>query len=169
MKDPYSSLAEAAAAEGATFAKEQETLRKQAAAEQDPEKRQEIDLRRRIEACEYMSLTSTRLAGISATLGGDEEAPLAVLDRERAAAWNNQATQFREERAQLQDDRDRRERDAAGDQGGKQREGSERERSDGKGEVTDAEAEKLARYEATGRAYEQDDREQGQEAARGRG
>jgi hypothetical protein len=169
MKDPYSSLAEAAMAEGAAFKAEQENLRKQAAAEQDAEKRHEIELRRKIESHEYMATTSERLAGISATIAGREDAPQAVLDRERAAAYGEQATQLREERAQMQADRDRRERDTAGEQSVRPREGGEKERGDAAAEVTDAKADKMAQYEAMGRAYEQEDRDRGQEAGRGRG
>jgi hypothetical protein len=172
IKDPYSSLAEAAMAEGAAFKAEQENLRKQAAAEKDAEKRQEIELRRKIEAHEYMSITSTRLAGICATIAGREDAPLAVLDRERAAANDAQAVQLRDERAKLQADRDRRERESVANQLGELRDSVERgskERGDRAGEVTDAKAERMARFEAMGRGFEQQEREQTRGQDRGSG
>ena len=68
MRDPYGSLATAARAEGSIFRKQQEDLRQAEARESDPVKREMLQLRRHIEASEYMSVTSERLAGISAEI-----------------------------------------------------------------------------------------------------
>lgn len=106
----YQTLANAALAEGAAFKKEQEGLRKEAAAEKDPEKRALIELRRQIEAHEYMAVTSQRLAGLSATLAGREDSPIAQRDREQAAAHQARAKELREERSPLQAEQERRER-----------------------------------------------------------
>lgn len=113
----YQTLADAALAEGAAFKKEQEGLRKEAAAEKDPEKRALIDLRRQIEAHEYMAITSQRLAGISATLAGREDNPIAQRDREQAAAHQARARELREERGQRQAEQERQERERTQQQG----------------------------------------------------
>lgn len=98
----YHTLANAALAECAAMKKQQEELRREAAAEPDREKRDIIDLRRRIEACEYNALVSTRLAGLSSQLTGRDDHPSAELDRETAKAAQRMATQLREERTQKQ-------------------------------------------------------------------
>jgi hypothetical protein len=107
----YQTLANAALAEGASFKREQEGLRKEAAAEKDPEKRALIDLRRRIEEQEYHAMVSQRLAGISAALAGREDNPIAQRDREQAAAHQKRASELREERSQRQTEQERREQE----------------------------------------------------------
>jgi hypothetical protein len=167
IKDPYTSLAETAAAEGAAFAAEQQELRRQAALEQDPHKRHEIDLRRQVEACEYMSFTSTRLAGICADLGGGKNAPLAKLDRERAATWENMATQLREERVQHQQARDKKGRDEAEAEASPRASRPAAEKSDRAHEQTDAKAARRAERAATNATYAEQD--EARERAGGRG
>lgn len=108
--NPYQTLANASLAEGAAFKKEQETLRKEAAAEGDPEKRALIELRRQIEAHEYMAATSKRLAGISAVLAGRESNPISEGDREAAKLHSERAKALREERSQRQAEQERQER-----------------------------------------------------------
>ena len=125
----YQTLANAALAEGAAFKKEQEALRKEAAAEKDPEKRALIDLRRQIEAHEYMALTSQRLAGISATLAGREDNPIAQRDREQAAAHQARAKELRAERSQRQAEQERREQDKAQQQAAERQAAVERYRA----------------------------------------
>ncbi len=107
----YQTLANAALAEGGAFKKEQEALRKEAAAEKDPEKRELIDLRRRIEEQEYHAMVSQRLAGITATLAGREDNPDAERDRKQAAAHQVRAKELREERSQRQAAQEQRERE----------------------------------------------------------
>lgn len=70
MRDPYGSLATAARAEGSIFRKQQEDLRQEEARESDPTKREMLKLQRHVEAAEYMSVTSERLAGISHVISG---------------------------------------------------------------------------------------------------
>jgi len=71
LRDPYGSLATAARAEGAIFRKQQEEYRQAEARESDPTKRQLLQLRRHVEASEYMAVTSERLAGISGVISGE--------------------------------------------------------------------------------------------------
>ena len=99
VRDPYASLARAAGAESAAFHKQQEQLKAEAAKEADPDKRQAIDLRRKIEGCEYMAITSDRLAGISVAVTGRDNNATAVTDRQQAAHWRAAAQGLREERS----------------------------------------------------------------------
>jgi hypothetical protein len=101
IRDPYASLARSAMSEYAMFHRNQEKLRDELAKERDPDKKRVIELRRNIEACDYMALTSERLAGISVAIVGRNDAPLAVIDRERAANYRVQATALRAERIAL--------------------------------------------------------------------
>jgi hypothetical protein len=101
IRDPYGSLACAAMKEYGSFIREQEVLRRQMMQESDPVKRRGIDLRKQIEAHDYMAITSQRLAGISATISGREDAPQARLDRARAAAYGERSAELRKERSEL--------------------------------------------------------------------
>ena len=98
IKDPYGSLARAAMAEWSQFRKEQNDLKREAAAERDPAKRRLIEMRREIEACDYMAITSTRLAGMSEAIAGRRDHPSAVQDRERAEYYQQRATELRRQR-----------------------------------------------------------------------
>ena len=110
VKDPYGSLARAATAEYGAFHKQQQELRAKIAEEQDPGKRQVLELRRDIEAHEYMAITSDRLAGITRVIEGREDSEAARRDDERARAYWERARELREERSALQ--RDTRQRTA---------------------------------------------------------
>jgi hypothetical protein len=105
IRDPYSSLARAAMAEYGMFHKQRESLRREAERQKDPGKKTEIELRMKIEACDYMAITSERLAGISATIAGREDAPQANADRERAKLWQEEAAKARDQRAQMMEAR----------------------------------------------------------------
>jgi hypothetical protein len=109
-RDPYGSLARAAMHEYGSFHRRQEEMRDQIANEKDPGKRREIELKREIEGCDYMAITSDRLAGMSAVIAGREDAPQAMLDRERARAYHDRAMELREERSQLIEAREKQER-----------------------------------------------------------
>ena len=178
IRDPYASLARAAMTEYGTFKRQQEDLRKEIAATKDPQEREALELRRRIEGFEYMAITSERLAGISAVIGGREDAPTAVLDRERAKAYQEMANRLREERAEKQAEREQQERGRREQEQAAARpreaaptaarraerdtgQPTERkgERTDRDSEMTDAKAARLARQEATGQGS-------GQQAAR---
>jgi hypothetical protein len=101
VRDPYASLARAAMSEYAMFHRNQEKLRGEMAQERNPDKKRVIELRRTIEACDYMALTSERLAGISVAIVGRKDAPQAETDRTRAADYRAQAAALRTERTQL--------------------------------------------------------------------
>ncbi len=112
IRDPYGSLARAAMHEYGAFHRQQERLRREIANERDPEQRRLLELRRNIEAHDYMAITSERLAGISAVIAGRENAPQALRDRESAAAYQARAKELREERTRLIEECERRSRDA---------------------------------------------------------
>lgn len=117
VRDPYGSLARAAMQEYAMFHRRQEEMRDQIANEKDdPGKRREIELKREIEGCDYMAITSDRLAGMSAVIAGREDAPQAMLDRERARAYHDRARELREERSQLIEAREKQERHQVAEQ-----------------------------------------------------
>ncbi len=101
IRDPYASLARAAMSEYGMFHRNQEKLRDEMAKEPDPDKKRVIELRRTIEACDYMAVTSERLAGISVAIVGRKDAPQAVLDQEHATNYRAQAAALRAERATL--------------------------------------------------------------------
>jgi hypothetical protein len=148
IRDPYGSLARAAMVEWASFKRQQEDLRKEIAAAKDPQEREGLQLRQKIEGCEYMAVTSQRLAGISAAIAGREDSPVAIRDREQAQAWQDQANKLREERAQKQAERDKQGREQVADRLGELRQGIEK--GDRDSEMTDAKAARLARQEAAG-------------------
>lgn len=103
VRDPYASLAKAAGAEAAMFHKNQEQLRAAAAKEADPDKRNAIELRRRIEGCDYMAVTNDRLAGISAAVTGRPDNKWAIEDKQQAAHYRAMAAALREERSAVLD------------------------------------------------------------------
>ncbi len=111
IRDPYGSLANAAMAEYGSFHRQQDALRKDAAAEQDPDKRRMIDLRREIEGHDYMAITSERLAGISRAITMSDNDG-ARRDDAMAKTHGQMATSMRQERADLQREMREREKDA---------------------------------------------------------
>ncbi len=147
VRDPYASLARAAMAEYGTFKRQQEELRKEILKAKDPEQREALQLRQRIEGCEYMAVTSRRLAGISAAIAGREDSPIAVRDREQAKAWQDQADKLREQRAQQQADREKQGREQVAERLGDLRRGIEK--GDRDGETTDAKATRISRAAQT--------------------
>jgi hypothetical protein len=110
IRDPYRSLANAAMAEYGSFNRQQEALRKEAAAEPDTSKRRVIELRREIEGHDYMAITSERLAGISRAITmGDNDG--ARRDDALAKTHAGLAQEKRQERAELQHELKEREKD----------------------------------------------------------
>jgi hypothetical protein len=101
VRDPYASLARAAMAEYAMFHRNHEKLRAEEAKEPDPDKRRVIELRRKIEACDFGALGRERLAVITDYLTGSKDAPQAKIDRAWAADARARAAELRTERAQL--------------------------------------------------------------------
>ena len=110
IRDPYRSLANAARMEYGSFHKQQDSLRKEAAAEPDTSKRRLIELRREIEGHDYMAITSERLAGISRAITmGDNDG--ARRDDTLAKTHADMAKEKRQERADLQRELKEREQD----------------------------------------------------------
>lgn len=97
INDPFGSLAKAAMSEYQMFTKQQQALKEQAAKEQDPEAKRMIEMRRQIEAHDYMVITHERLAGISrAITRGDNE--IARKDDLDASRHRARAMELRAER-----------------------------------------------------------------------
>jgi Ti-type conjugative transfer relaxase TraA len=103
IRRPYASLSEIAGAEGAMFQREQEKLKREAALERDPDKREMIDLRRQIEANEYMAITSERLAGMSRVITGNSNSEESQRQTERAEYFAAEALELRRQRQELQE------------------------------------------------------------------
>jgi len=101
IRDPYTSLADAAMHEYTSFRQIQDILRIKAAAEKDPQKRRVIDLRREIEGHDYMAITSERLAGISRAITVGDNAS-ARRDDLMVKAHTGRAAEKRQERTDLQ-------------------------------------------------------------------
>lgn len=106
--DPYASLATIAAAEHELFRQEQDELARQVARELDPEKRRSLELRKEIEGCDYMVITSERIAAQSEVISGRADSGDAVGQREKARIYRERAAQLREERALTPEERRRR-------------------------------------------------------------
>jgi hypothetical protein len=103
MRDPDSSMAAAARAEGAQFRKEQETLRQAEARESDPAKRELLQLRRHIEASEYMALTSERMEGVSKFLSGRPGSESEEYYKAEAGKYREIAAAEREKMSELRE------------------------------------------------------------------
>ena len=190
VRDPYGSLSRAAMHEFATFQRRQEATREEIAKEKDPGKRREIELKRDIEGHEYMAITSERLAGMSEVITGRNNSPQAVLDRDRARAYQERAKEMREERSRLIEEREKQERGRGAEQvhaaGEKARTGEAARteskkrdeddpaakvgsRKEGPVEMTDAKAAKLAKLAETEAAYAKHDAAKQQSRDRGGG
>ena len=114
IKDPFGSLAKAAMTEYAMFSKQQQELKGQAAAEADPEKKRMIELRRQIEAHDYMAITHERLAGIGRAISGGDNAG-AQQDDIAASRHRARGMELRAEREGQQPDTDKQQRPQAAD------------------------------------------------------
>lgn len=82
LLNPYQSLAKAAMAEHAAFRTEQETLSRQIAGAADPKQREALELRKKIEGYEYLSITGDRIAVQSEIITGRVNSQEAVRIRE---------------------------------------------------------------------------------------
>jgi hypothetical protein len=96
---PYASLARAAVAEYARFAQQQGDLARQIAEAKTPEGRRSLELRREIESCEYMAVTSNRLAVMGRVLAGGKDSEQSRRDDVAAKAYQAKAEELRTERA----------------------------------------------------------------------
>lgn len=97
IRDPYETLARSAMAEYGAFLRDRESLDRQIARTADPLERQRLELRKEIEAAEYMAITSERIAGQSEIIVGKMNSPEAVKQRERAKVFQEQAQTLRQE------------------------------------------------------------------------
>lgn len=96
--DPYASLAKVAFIEHGLFRAEQQALDQQLAEATDPEQRRRLALRKEIEGCDYMVLTSERIAQQNAEIGMPNVAADTERQREKARFYQEQGQRLREER-----------------------------------------------------------------------
>ena len=171
--NPYGSLSRAAMAEYGAFIRDREQLTAQIAQEQDAEVRRALELRRDIEANDYMAITSQRIASQSEVITGRRDSEEAVRFRERAAEYQEQSKELRQQyrdqaaeramrdAAQEHDDKQRRERDdeyqaSKGNDPTRQEGKTIDHEPGGKGEISDAKAERIAKICEQGRTFESD-------------
>ena len=100
MRDPYASLARAAMAEYGMFAKQRQALDAQIAKATDPQEREALQLRKEIEACDYMAITDKRIARLGEVLNGHETQDI-KQQRDRASAYEEKAEGLREDYREL--------------------------------------------------------------------
>jgi hypothetical protein len=82
-------------AEYGSFKRDREDLNRQIAEEKDPGRRKTFELRRDIEAADYMSITSRRLASQSEIIVGRSNTDEAIRQREQAARFEAEAKELR--------------------------------------------------------------------------
>ena len=97
VRDPYHSLARAAMAEYGALIRENEHLNTAIAKEQNPEARKALELRQEIQGCDYMAITSLRIASQSEVITGRMNSEEAVLCREHASAYEARSKALREQ------------------------------------------------------------------------
>lgn len=95
--NPYESLARSAMTEYGSFLQDRENLDRQIARTEDPTERRRLEMRKEIESAEYMAITSNRIAGQSEIIVGKMNSPEAIKQRERAKAFQEQASALRRE------------------------------------------------------------------------
>jgi hypothetical protein len=101
LRDPYGSLAKSAMAEYAAFMRDRQAYDRQIAQTADPIERQALDLRKRIEGADYLSLTGDRIAAQSELITGRRNSEEAVKEREKATNWRIQAQDLRQQLREL--------------------------------------------------------------------
>jgi hypothetical protein len=97
IRNPFGSLAKAAMTEYQIFMRQQTELREQIGKETDPEAKRMLELRRQIEAHDYMAITHERLAGISRAITRGDNA-IAQRDDEEASRHRARSMEIRAER-----------------------------------------------------------------------
>jgi hypothetical protein len=102
VRDPYASLARSAMAEYGAFLRDRENIERQIARTANPEARQALELRKRIEAAEYMAITSNRIATQSEIIVGRRDTDEAKNQRARAAEFMKEAQELRGQYRELQ-------------------------------------------------------------------
>ena len=102
IRDPYASLAKTAIAEHAAFRRDREAYDQQIAKTADPQERQALDLRKRIEGAEYLAMTGDRIAQQSVIITGRRDSDEAVKFRKRATDYRIEAQDLRQQLRELQ-------------------------------------------------------------------
>jgi hypothetical protein len=102
IRDPYASLAKTAIAEHAAFRRDREAYDQQIARTADPQERQALDLRKRIEGAEYLAMTGDRIAQQSVIITGRRDSDEAVKFRKRATDHRIEAQDLRQQLRELQ-------------------------------------------------------------------
>lgn len=105
IRQPYSSLARSAMAEYGAFMQERQNLDRQIAKTNDPKERQLLELRKQIEAAEYMEITSQRIAVQSEVITGEGNSVEAVKQRRQAEDFHKEATRLRMEYKEIMEGR----------------------------------------------------------------
>ena len=112
VKDPYGSLARSAMAEYGAFLRDREALDRQIAQAKDSRTREALELRKKIEAAEYMAITSRRIAGQSAVVHGKLnpktrrlESEESIKETARAEGFEKEAQELRQQFRELQEAR----------------------------------------------------------------
>ena len=105
LRDPYASLAKSAMAEYAAFNRDREAYDQKIAKTADPIERQALDLRRRIEGAEYLSLTGDRLAKMSEIITGRLNSQEAVKERQKATNYRIEAQDLRQQLRELRQEK----------------------------------------------------------------
>jgi len=170
VKDPYSSLARAAMAEYGAFIRDREQLTQQIASAQDAEARKTLELRKEIEANDYMAVTSRRIAGQSEVITGRHDSEEALRFRERATDYEAHSKELRQEyrdlaaeraaRAAEPQERQQQEAQVPNSQSAQPAENSATKEAEArdpelpKGELTDAKAERIAKIREQGQQFE---------------
>ena len=101
IKDPYGSLARSAMAEYGAFLRDREALDRQIAQAKDPKTRETLELRKKIEAAEYMAITSRRIASQSAIISGKLNPKTRKLESEESIKETERAEKFEKEAREL--------------------------------------------------------------------
>jgi hypothetical protein len=183
VRDLYGSLARAAMAEYGDFIRDRERLTQQIAKEQDQEARQALELRKQIEFNDYIAITSHRIAGQSEVITGRHNSEEAVRFRARAADYEAQSKELRQEyrdlaterAARAADPKERQEGQATNSQSPQPTENSTakeaetRDQEQNKGERTDSKAERIAKIREQGRQFEKAEKERQNSQTRDRG
>ena len=102
IRDPYGSLARSAMAEYGAFLRDRENIDRLIARATDPMERKALELQKKIEAAEYMAITSNRIAAQSEIIVGRRNSEEAVYQRTRAEAFQKEAKELRKEFRGLQ-------------------------------------------------------------------
>ena len=108
--NPYASLALAAQAEYDAFASNRRNLDEQIAQAKDPTERRALELRKEIEAADYMAITNRRIAGQSQFITGRNDSAEAVRANAQAVDYETRGKELRRQLHELKDDQKKRDK-----------------------------------------------------------